>query len=122
MNREMRRLSEREERRSKKQQGSGGGRGRPPSNRGGGGGGGRGGGSGRSGGGKPTEQKSIWARLAQFLREVRTELERVSWPTRQQMIAFTTVTIITTTVLTLVVFAMDFAFRRGVLSFIRALT
>ena len=115
MNREMRRLSEREERRSKKQQGGGRGGGRPPRSGGGGGGGG-----GR-GGGRP-EQRSIWTRLVHFLREVRTELERVSWPTRQQMIAFTTVTLITTTVLTLVVFAMDLGFRRGVLSFIRALT
>ena len=63
----------------------------------------------------------MWARITQFLREVRTELERVSWPTRQQMVAFTTVTIITTTVLTLLVFGMDFVFRRGVLSLIRAL-
>jgi preprotein translocase subunit SecE len=114
MNREMRRLSEREERRSKKQQGGGRGGGRPPRSGGGGGGGGRGGGK--------SEGKSIWARLGQFLREVRTELERVSWPTRQQMVAFTTVTLITTTVLTLVVFGMDLGFRRGVLTFIRALT
>lgn len=111
MNREMRRLSEREERRTKKQKG-GGGRGRPPANRGGSGG----------GGGKPVERKSLWARLTQFLHEVRTELERVSWPTRQQMVAFTTVTIVTTAFLTLVIFVMDLAFRRGVLWFIRALT
>jgi len=108
MNREMRRLSEREERRSKKQKG-GGGRSRPPVNRGGG------------GGGKPAEKKSLWARFTQFMHEVRTELERVSWPTRQQMVAFTTVTIITTAFLTLVIFVMDLGFRRGVLSFIRAL-
>lgn len=112
MNREMRRLSEREERRSKKQQ-RGGGRGRPPGGRGG---------SGASGGGKPAEKAGLWTRLTQFLREVRTELERVSWPTRQQMVAFTTVTIITTTALTLVIFVMDYLFRRGVLALIRALT
>ncbi len=115
MNREMRRLTEREERRSKKQQGGGGGRNRPPANRGGGGGG-----SGK-GGGKPTDKKSVWARTVQFLREVRAELERVSWPTRQQMVAFTTVTIITTAALTAVVFVMDMAFRRGVLALIRIL-
>lgn len=114
MNREMRRLSEREERRSKKQGGGRGGRGRPPSRGGGGGGSG--------GGGKPGERKSIWARFTQFMREVRAELERVSWPSRQQMVAFTAVTLITSTVLTLVIFVMDFGFRRGVLSFIRALT
>ena len=105
MNREMRRLSEREERRSKK---GGGGRGRKPPITG--------------KGGAPAEKQGRFARIAQFLREVRVELKRVGWPTRQQMIAFTSVTLITTTALTALVFVLDIGFRRAVLAFIRTLT
>ena len=105
MNREMRRLSEREERRNKK---GGGGRGRKPPI------------SGKPG--APTGMGGRISRLVQFMREVRVELKRVGWPTRQQMIAFTTVTLITTVVLTVFTFALDFGFRRAVLAFIRTLT
>lgn len=111
MNREMRRLSEREERRSKK--GQGGGRGRGPSAPVG---------KGSKGGApKPADRPSLWARLSHFLREVRVELNRVNWPTRQQMIAFTSVTLITTVALTGVIFVLDFTFRQTILSAIRAI-
>ena len=104
MNREMRRLTEREERR-KKQSDS---RGRrspivPP-------------------GGSGGTKSSLWARLVQFLREVRVELTRVGWPSRQQMIAFTTVTVVTAGILTGYVFLVDLAFSRSVLALIRELT
>ncbi len=97
MNREMRRLAEREERRSKQKDK----RGR------------------RSPIGGP--QRSRWARLVQFLREVRVELSRVGWPSRQQMIAFTTVTVVTAGALTAYVFLVDLAFSRSILAFIKAL-
>ena len=103
MNREMRRLAEREERRGKQKD-----RGRR---------------SPVTGPGAPPDGKrSRWGRLLHFLREVRVELSRVGWPTRQQMIAFTLVTVITSGALTAYVFAVDIAFSRSVLAFIRALT
>ncbi len=55
------------------------------------------------------------ARLGKFLREVRLELKRVSWPSREQMVAFTTVTIITSGAVTLFVFGLDFVFKEGIL-------
>jgi preprotein translocase subunit SecE len=94
MNREMRRLQEAEERRAKK-------RGRAPQP--------------RKKSQPKGERKPIWQRLAGFMREVRVELKRVSWPTREQMIAFTAVTLITSTALTLYVFGMDFGFGKAVL-------
>ncbi|MXY75618.1 MAG: preprotein translocase subunit SecE [Acidimicrobiia bacterium] len=103
MNREMRRMAEREERRNKQQ----GDRRRSPIA---GAPGGDGSATGRLG------------RLVQFLREVRVELSRVNWPNRRQMIAFTTVTVITTGVLTGYVFLVDLALSRSVLAGIRALT
>jgi preprotein translocase SecE subunit len=43
------------------------------------------------------------------------ELRKVTWPTRDQMIAFTSVTMITTVVLTAVIFAFDVAAKEFVL-------
>ena len=54
-------------------------------------------------------------RIWHFLREVRAELKRVSWPTREQMVAFTAVTMITTIALTAFVFAIDIGFKEGLL-------
>ncbi len=103
MNREMRRLAEREERRGKQND-----RGRRSPIMGPGGPGGA--------------EAGRLQRLVQFLREVRVELSRVGWPSRQQMIAFTTVTVVTAGVLTAYVFLVDLAFSRSILAFIRALT
>ena len=102
MNRQMRRLVEREERRAKKQ-------------------------------GKDARQRRVdqamstrakksraprppwYVRIGVFLREVRTELSRVSWPTGRQLVNFTAVTVITSAVLTLVIFGLDVALKQIVL-------
>ncbi|HSR43796.1 MAG TPA: preprotein translocase subunit SecE [Acidimicrobiia bacterium] len=94
MNREMRRLQEAEERRAKK-------RGRAPQKR-----------RARQASG---ERVPLWKRLWTFLGEVRIELKRVSWPSRTQMVAFTTVTLITTTAVTLYIFGLDFGFGEAIL-------
>ena len=105
MNREMRRMAEREDRRKKQRDGR---RGRRSPI------------GGPKGPAAPSGSRG--ARLVQFLREVRVELSRVAWPNREQMIAFTAVTVITSGVLTGYVFLVDLAFSRSVLAFIRALT
>ena len=64
---------------------------------------------------EPADKGNIFQRFVHFLKEVRTEMRRVSWPTRDQMVAFTTVTLITTTALTLFVFALDLGFKAGIL-------
>ena len=58
---------------------------------------------------------SLLVRVRKFLREVRVELKRVSWPSREQMVAFTSVTVITSAAVTLFVFGLDFIFKEGVL-------
>ena len=100
MNREMRRLQEREERRQKQQDAEGGKasrkatalKSRPPME----------------------ERKSFFRRLGGYLHEVRMELRKVTWPTREQMIAFTTVTVITSVVLTGVIFGFDIVMKKAV--------
>lgn len=94
MNREMRRLQAREERLQKKSEQDK-----------------------KTPGRQAPKEKSdlpFHKRVLRFLKEVRTELQRVSWPTRQQMVAFTAVTLITTISLTLLIFVIDLGFREGV--------
>ncbi len=88
MNRELRRLQEREEKRQQKQRAKGGVQRRPTRER---------------------------ASFVQFMREVRQELRRVAWPSRQELVTFTIVTVVTTAILTGIIFGMDFVFKKGVL-------
>ncbi|MCI0679005.1 MAG: preprotein translocase subunit SecE [Actinobacteria bacterium] len=103
MNREMRRLQEAEERRRKRQEATGPSRAerraaalqaRPQ---------------------PAAERRSFPRRLRDYLHEVRVELRKVTWPTRDQMVVFTTVTLITTVVLTGVVFGLDVVAKQAVL-------
>lgn len=95
MNREMRRMMQREERRQKKQdEREGGGRSAAAQ---------RAAAVARSQG----ERKPLPKRISQFAHEVRVELKKVSWPTRDQMVAFTVVTLVTSIVLTGFVFGLD---------------
>lgn len=112
MNREMRRLMEREERLQKRDK-SGAGPGRQTRRT-------------RPGSGGPTpiagptvERRSLWARLTNFLHEVRQELKKVAWPSREQMIAFTTICLIVTVSLTLVVFALDVGMKEAVIALLQ---
>jgi preprotein translocase subunit SecE len=51
----------------------------------------------------------------QFLKEVRQELKKVNWPTRQELFAYTVVVLVSVTVLTSFVFCLDFVFSKLVL-------
>ena len=48
----------------------------------------------------------------QFLREVRLELRKVDWPTRQELTTYSTVVLVTITVLTAFVFGVDYLFTK----------
>jgi preprotein translocase subunit SecE len=60
---------------------------------------------------KPEERVSP----AQYVREVRTELRRVQWPTRNEVVNYTTVVIVTLIIMTALIAAFDLAFGEGVL-------
>jgi len=53
--------------------------------------------------------------VREFLKEVRAELRKVAWPSRQEMIAYTVVVLVSVVFLTSLVFGMDFVFTKGVL-------
>ena len=61
----------------------------------------------------PQRRSRVGAR--QFLKEVRAELKKVAWPSRQEVIAYAVVVLVTVTVLTAIVFGMDLAVTKGIL-------
>ena len=93
MNRELRRLAEREEQRERDRRAKG-----------------------------PAKRSRRRVNIVQFLSEVRTELKRVAWPTRRQVVVFTTVTLITAGAVTLYAFGLDLGFNRAILSLLQSLT
>lgn len=60
-------------------------------------------------------KKSIFARLALFVRQIVAELKKVIWPTRKELIAYTTVVLVFVLIMAAIVAALDFVFTRGVL-------
>jgi len=52
----------------------------------------------------------MFARLRQFLREVRLEFDKISWPSRGETIALTTLVILMVIVLTGIVLFFDYNF------------
>jgi preprotein translocase subunit SecE len=59
--------------------------------------------------------ESMPARTAEFLREVRNELRRVAWPTRQETLNSSVVVLIALVVLTSAIFGMDTVFSKFML-------
>ncbi len=47
--------------------------------------------------GKPT----IWDKITKFMREVRSELRKVAWPNREELITYTIVVIVTVIIVAL---------------------
>jgi len=61
--------------------------------------------------GKKTQRQGRFAGAARFVREVRAELGRVTWPDREQLQQSTAVVLIIVLVLTAYIAAWDFLFR-----------
>ena len=64
----------------------------------------------------PSRQRETPRRTtpAEFLREVRNELRRVAWPSRPEVINYSTVVLTTLVLLALLIFGLNYAFARGV--------
>ena len=59
----------------------------------------------------PTEKRTS---PGEFLGEVRSELRKVAWPGRKEVLNYTVVVLIVSTLLTLAVWGMDEVIRRAV--------
>ena len=56
------------------------------------------------------------ARTTTFVRQVVAELRKVIWPTRKELITYTTVVLVFVVIMVSIVAAFDFAFTQGVLA------
>ena len=58
---------------------------------------------------------NVFSRLALFIRQVIAELRKVIWPTRKELIAYTTVVVIFVLVMAGIIAGLDYIFTRLVL-------
>jgi preprotein translocase subunit SecE len=56
----------------------------------------------------------------QFIREVRGELRKVAWPTRDEVVNYSIVVLVTVVLLTALIFGLDYVFGEGVLKLLKA--
>lgn len=52
----------------------------------------------------------------QFFKEVIAELKKVAWPTRQEVVAYTIVVLVSVIVIASLIFGMDFVFTKAILA------
>ena len=58
-------------------------------------------------------QQNLSSKLATYFKGVRNEWAKVSWPTKQQVVADTIIVLLVVTFFTVVIFAMDKIFYYG---------
>ena len=63
----------------------------------------------------PPKAKEERTSARQFLREVRQEMRKVAWPSRPETINYSVVVFVALVITTLLIFALDWVFARGVL-------
>jgi len=68
----------------------------------------------------PQQRKRERVGFRQFLHEVRQELKKVAWPTRDETTTFTIVVLVVTGFVTAYTFALDFALKNSVLKLLGA--
>ncbi len=73
--------------------------------------------SARRGGSAPVATRSEGGKkkrtgTRQFLKEVRQELHKVDWPTRRELVSYTVVVLVTVIVMTSLVYGLDFIFAK----------
>ena len=66
-------------------------------------------------GGSAGSGRGFFSRLALFIRQVIAELRKVIWPTRKELIAYTTVVLFFVLVMAGIIAAYDYVFSQGVL-------
>jgi preprotein translocase subunit SecE len=70
----------------------------------------------RPSGGSTGDKPGLGARLALFYRQVIAELRKVIWPTRRELITYTTVVIVFVAAVAAIVAVYDLIFAKGVLA------
>ncbi|MDP9388245.1 MAG: preprotein translocase subunit SecE [Actinomycetota bacterium] len=60
----------------------------------------------------PTKERTS---PAEFLRDVRGELRKVAWPTRAEVVNYSTIVLVTLILLITLIFVLDLAFAKSIL-------
>ena len=63
--------------------------------------------------GAPTKKERT--KPTQFVKEVGAELQKVAWPTRPEIVSYSTVVLVASVVIAGLIFGMDFLFAQGIL-------
>lgn len=58
---------------------------------------------------------NVFSRVALFIRQIIAELRKVIWPTRKELIAYTTIVIVFVAVISAIIAGFDYVFTKGVL-------
>jgi len=61
------------------------------------------------------QQKRQRTKPRQFAKEVIAELQKVNWPSRSEVVSYSTVVLVSAVALALVIAGMDYVFTKGVL-------
>jgi preprotein translocase subunit SecE len=61
------------------------------------------------------DRPGLGERVVQFSREVRNEMAKVAWPTRPEVVKYTLVVFVTLVFMVALVFGLDYGFAKGVL-------
>ena len=64
---------------------------------------------------KDARKRGFFGRIGGFFREVVSELRKVIWPTRQELLTYTTIVVVFVTVMTAIVAGLDYGFGKAVL-------
>ena len=64
---------------------------------------------------KEVRRSGFFGRIGGFFREVVSELRKVIWPTRQELLTYTTIVVAFVTVMTAIVAGFDYGFGKGIL-------
>jgi preprotein translocase subunit SecE len=64
---------------------------------------------------KEVRRTGVFGRIGGFFREVVSELRKVIWPTRQELLTYTTIVVGFVTVMTTIVAVLDYGFGKGIL-------
>ncbi len=65
-----------------------------------------------SGGSLMAENAGLFKRISRYLREVRQETKKVTWPSREELISSTVVVLITVVFFILLIGGLDFVFTQ----------
>ncbi|MGH3342923.1 MAG: preprotein translocase subunit SecE [Carbonactinosporaceae bacterium] len=64
---------------------------------------------------KKAERRGLPFRVALFYRQVVAELRKVIWPTRNELVTYTSVVVVFVTIMIAIVFSLDYLFGKSIL-------